>query len=121
LALFDTLSIDGESGRLEYFDEGCELRLGHSNQRCHDAVIGYLAKFVVDHGRFLYLDLFKKQLGHQYHALASGTTLLELGITSLLFKHLSFASVCKCSCDRDGHEVLPLFQGLPPSGMSKAL
>src|SRR5690606_32734810 len=76
LALFDTLSIDGESGRLEYFDEGCELRLGHSNQRCHDAVIGYLAKFVVDHGRFLYLDLFKKQLGYQYHALASGTTLL---------------------------------------------
>src|SRR5690554_2625471 len=76
LALFDTLSIDGESGRLEYFDEGCELRLGHSNQRCHDAVIGYLAKFVVDHGRFLYLDLFKKQLGHQYHALASGTTLI---------------------------------------------
>ncbi|CAI8837580.1 protein of unknown function [Methylocaldum szegediense] len=77
LALFDTLSIDGESGRLEYFDEGCELRLGHSNQRCHDAVIGYLAKFVVDHGRFLYSDLFEKQVGYQYHALASGTTLLN--------------------------------------------
>lgn len=77
LALFDTLSIDGESGRLEYFDEGCELRLGHSNQRCHDAVIGYLAKFVVDHGRFLYSDLFEKQVGYQYHALASGTTLIE--------------------------------------------
>ncbi|CAI8924777.1 protein of unknown function [Methylocaldum szegediense] len=76
LALFDTLSIDGESGRLEYFDEGCELRLGHSNQRCHDTVIGYLAKFVVDHGRFLYSDLFEKQVGYQYHALASGTTLI---------------------------------------------
>lgn len=82
LALFDTLSIDGESGRLEYFDEGCELRLGHSNQRCHDAVIGYLAKFVVDHGRFLYSDLFEKQVGYQYHALASGTTLLAFSYTS---------------------------------------
>jgi hypothetical protein len=35
-----------------------------------------LAKFVVDHGRFLYSDLFEKQVGYQYHALASGTTLL---------------------------------------------
>src|SRR5690606_38481738 len=77
LTLFDTLSIGGLSGRLEYFDEGCELRLGPSNRRCHDAVIGYFANFVVDHGRFLYLDLFKKQLGYQYHTLASGTTLIN--------------------------------------------
>ena len=85
LALFDTLSINGLSGRLEYFDEGCELRLGHSNQRCHDAVIGYFAKFVVDHGRFLYLDLFKKQLGYQYHALASGTTLISINTLNLIW------------------------------------